>query len=80
MRASTPTRRPPSNGTSARDAAMMTCCAYPEGSPELIGHSGANGAMACYSPERDLYVVGTLDQFDAPARPFSRMLKAVAAA
>lgn len=49
-------------------------------SPELIGHSGANGAMACYSPERDLYVVGTLDQFDEPARPFSRMLKAVAAA
>lgn len=46
----------------------------------MIGRSGANGAMAFYSPERDLHVVGTLNQFDEPARPFSLMPKAVAAA
>lgn len=48
--------------------------------PELIGHSGVNGAMAFYCPEHDLYIVGTLNQLDAPTRPFSFMPKVVRAA
>lgn len=30
--------------------------------PEIIGHSGLSGAMAFYSPEKDLYIVGTVNQ------------------
>jgi CubicO group peptidase (beta-lactamase class C family) len=47
--------------------------------PELIGHAGVNGAMAFYNPEHDLYVVGTLNQLDKPARQFSFMPKVVGA-
>jgi len=37
---------------------------------ELIGHSGSTGSFAFYSPERDLFVVGSVNQSDKPSRPF----------
>lgn len=43
--------------------------------PELIGHSGANGAFAFYAPELDVYVIGTFNQTDAPRRPIGFMFK-----
>ena len=48
--------------------------------PEFIGHAGVNGAMAFYNPENDLFIVGTLNQMDKPARQFSFMPRVVAAA
>jgi len=44
-------------------------------SPELIGHSGASGSFAYHAPERDIFLVGTLNQTDVPKRPFAFMLK-----
>ncbi|MGH1414130.1 MAG: serine hydrolase domain-containing protein [Pelagimonas sp.] len=43
--------------------------------PELIGHSGASGAFAYYAAERDIYVVGTFNQTDAPRRPVGFMFE-----
>ena len=43
--------------------------------PELIGHSGASGAFAYYAPERDIYLIGTFNQTDAPKRPIGFMLR-----
>jgi len=43
--------------------------------PEFIGHAGANGTMAFYNPKNDIYIVGTLNQMDKPARLFSFMPK-----
>lgn len=48
-------------------------------SPELIGHSGASASFAYHVPERDMYLVGTLNQTDAPKRPFAFMLKVLQA-
>jgi len=45
--------------------------------PELIGHSGSSGSFAFYTPEKDLYIVGTFNQIDKPARPFNFMLKVI---
>lgn len=45
--------------------------------PELIGHSGSSGSFAFYAPEKDLYIVGTFNQIDKPARPFNFMLKVI---
>ena len=47
--------------------------------PEFIGHAGVNGAMAFYNPDEDLYITGTLNQIDDPARQFKFMPKIVAA-
>ncbi|SHH46709.1 CubicO group peptidase, beta-lactamase class C family [Cognatiyoonia sediminum] len=47
--------------------------------PEFIGHAGVNGAMAFYNPEKDLYITGTLNQIDDPARQFKFMPKIVGA-
>lgn len=47
--------------------------------PELIGHSGSSGSFAFYAPEKDLYIVGTFNQIDKPARPFNFMLNVVSA-
>jgi CubicO group peptidase (beta-lactamase class C family) len=44
-------------------------------SPELIGHSGASGSFAFHAPERDIFVVGTFNQTDAPRRPFNFILQ-----
>lgn len=48
--------------------------------PEFIGHAGVNGAMAFYNPENDLFIVGTFNQMDKPARQFSFMPRVVAVA
>ena len=48
-------------------------------SPELIGHSGASASFTYHAPERDMYLVGTLNQTDAPKRPFALMLKVLKA-
>lgn len=42
---------------------------------ELIGHSGSSGSFAFYSPERELYFVGTINQAAAPGKPFRLMLQ-----
>ncbi|GAB5449564.1 serine hydrolase domain-containing protein [Gymnodinialimonas sp.] len=46
--------------------------------PELIGHSGASGSFAFYAPDRDIYILGSFNQTDAPRRPIGFMLKALA--
>ncbi len=49
--------------------------------PELIGHSGASGTFAFYTPDRDIYVIGSFNQTDAPRRPIGflfQVLQAVA--
>ncbi len=46
--------------------------------PELIGHSGASGSFAYYTPDRETYIVGSFNQTDAPRRPIGFMLKALA--
>lgn len=48
-------------------------------SPELIGHSGASGSFAYHAPEPGIFLVGTLNQTDAPKRPFRLMLKVLKA-
>lgn len=45
--------------------------------PELIGHSGSSGSFAFYAPDKDLYIAGTFNQIDKPARPFNFMLKII---
>ncbi len=45
--------------------------------PEFIGHAGVIGAMAFYNPKNDLYVVGTFNQLDDPARQFRVMPKVI---
>ena len=45
--------------------------------PEFIGHAGVNGAMAFYNPDKDLYITGTLNQLEDPARQFKFMPKVV---
>jgi CubicO group peptidase (beta-lactamase class C family) len=46
-------------------------------SPDLIGHAGSTGAFAFYEPNKDLYLVGTFNQIDNPARPFRFMPKVI---
>jgi D-alanyl-D-alanine carboxypeptidase len=43
--------------------------------PELIGHSGSSGSFAFYEPQKQIYMVGTFNQIDAPQRPFQFMMK-----
>ncbi len=43
--------------------------------PELIGHSGASGSFAYYALELDNYIIGTLNQTDAPRRPIGFMFQ-----
>lgn len=45
--------------------------------PELIGHAGSSNSFAFYCPEREIYIVGTLNQIDAPSRGFTFMYKAL---
>lgn len=44
--------------------------------PEFVGHSGSSGSFAFYSPDRQLYIVGTFNQLASPARPYAFMVKA----
>ena len=43
----------------------------------LMGHSGSTGSFAFYDRRRDLYVAGTLNQLDNPARPYRLMTRMV---
>jgi CubicO group peptidase (beta-lactamase class C family) len=43
--------------------------------PVFIGHSGLSGALAFYSPEDDLYIVGTVNQVARPDLSFRMMIK-----
>lgn len=43
--------------------------------PELIGHSGLSGTIAYHSPEKDLYVAGTVNQVAYPDTSFRLMIK-----
>lgn len=45
--------------------------------PELIGHSGLSGALAYYSPSKDLFVTGTVNQVAYPDTSFRLMIKLV---
>lgn len=45
--------------------------------PELIGHSGLSGALAYYSPAKDLFVTGTVNQVAFPATSFRLMIKLI---
>jgi D-alanyl-D-alanine carboxypeptidase len=55
---------------------LMTLFRY---SPELIGHSGTNGAFAFYAPKEMLFLAGTVNQLGNPGRPVRLMLRAIAA-
>jgi CubicO group peptidase (beta-lactamase class C family) len=47
--------------------------------PPLWGHSGSTGSFLYYSPDLDLYLAGTIDQTQNPAKPFA-LLRAIARA
>lgn len=43
--------------------------------PYFIGHSGLSGALAFYSPEKNLFVAGTVNQVAHPDLSFRTMVK-----
>jgi len=43
--------------------------------PEIIGHSGLSGAFAFYSPAKELFLTGTVNQISSPGTSFRLMLK-----
>ncbi len=43
--------------------------------PELLGHSGLSGAFAFYSPEKDVYLAGTVNQINHPDISYRLMLQ-----
>lgn len=43
--------------------------------PYFIGHSGLSGALAFYSPEENIFVVGTVNQVAHPDISFKTMIK-----
>ena len=43
--------------------------------PYYIGHSGLSVALAYYAPEKNLFVVGTVNQIAHPDRSFKTMIK-----
>ena len=43
--------------------------------PYFIGHSGLSGALAFYSPEKKLYITGTVNQIAHPDISFKTMVK-----
>lgn len=43
--------------------------------PELLGHSGLSGAFAFYSPEKNVYLTGTVNQISPPSIPYKLMLQ-----
>jgi D-alanyl-D-alanine carboxypeptidase len=45
--------------------------------PELLGHSGLSGAFAFYSPLRNVYLAGTVNQIHYPDTSFKLMLKLI---
>jgi D-alanyl-D-alanine carboxypeptidase len=47
--------------------------------PPLIGHSGLSGAFAFYSPEKGIFLTGTVNRVDTPSTSFKLMLKMIQA-
>lgn len=45
--------------------------------PELIGHSGLSGAFAYYSPMKDIYLCGTVNQISPPSLSYRLMLRII---
>lgn len=45
--------------------------------PELIGHSGLSGTLAYYSPEKELYIAGTVNQVSNPELSFKLGIKLI---
>lgn len=45
--------------------------------PELFGHSGLSGTLAYHSPEKDLYVAGTVNQVAHPDTSFRLAIKLI---
>lgn len=43
--------------------------------PNFIGHSGLSGALAYYSPEGNIFIVGTVNQVAHPDISFRTMIK-----
>ncbi len=43
--------------------------------PDFIGHSGLSGALAYYSPQKNLFIVGTVNQVAHPDISFRTMIK-----
>lgn len=43
--------------------------------PELIGHSGLSGAFAFYSPEKNIFITGTVNQISHPDISYKLMAK-----
>jgi D-alanyl-D-alanine carboxypeptidase len=43
--------------------------------PEFIGHSGLSGALAYYAPDKNLFIVGTVNQVANPDQSFRTMIK-----
>jgi len=42
---------------------------------ELVGHSGSTGSFAFYVPEKDLFLVGDVNQFAKPSLPIRLVMK-----
>ncbi len=45
--------------------------------PELIGHSGLSGTIAYHSPEKDLFITGTVNQIAYPDMSFKVAVKLI---
>lgn len=45
------------------------------GKGELIGHSGSTGSFAFYYPDKDLFIVGDVNQISNPALPIRLVIK-----
>jgi len=45
------------------------------GKGELLGHTGTTGSFAFYYPNKDLYIVGDLNQMANPSRPIRLAMK-----
>jgi len=45
--------------------------------PELIGHSGLSGALAYHSPDKELYITGTVNQVAYPDTSFRLAIKLI---
>lgn len=43
--------------------------------PSFIGHSGLSGALAYYSPEKNIFVAGTVNQVTRPGASFRAMIR-----
>jgi D-alanyl-D-alanine carboxypeptidase len=45
--------------------------------PELLGHSGLSGTLAFFSPEKELYITGTVNQIAYPDTSFRPAIKLI---